>query len=133
MGARVVAVAPDRVVLRAPLRPNWNHQRTAFGGSIATLALLAGWSLIHARLEDENAPHNLVVRNQETAYLHPITGPLVAEATLTGESDWMRFTKTLRRRHKAAIAIGTELKQGTVTAAKFQATFVAFSREKQTT
>lgn len=128
MRVRVVAVTANRIVLRAPLQPNRNHQQTAFGGSISTLALLAGWALVHARLEAEGVAHNLVVKDQETSYLHAITDPLVAEATLKSEADWVRFTKTMKRHHKAAITVGAELKQGTTPAARFRATFVAFAQ-----
>lgn len=127
MRVRVISASSDRVILRAPLPPNRNHQNTAFGGSISTLALLAGWSLIHARLQDEGIAHNLVVKDQETTYLHAIAGPLIAEATLCGDADWTRFTKTLGKHHKAAIPLCAELRQDTDVAATFRATFVAFT------
>ncbi|MCZ7592017.1 MAG: thioesterase domain-containing protein [Kiritimatiellae bacterium] len=117
MRVRVVAVSSNHVILRAPLQLNRNHQNTAFGGSISTLALLAGWSLVHARLQDEGVAHNLVVKDQETTYLHAITGPLIAEAAFCRDADWAHFTTALNRHHKAAIPLCAELKQGTDVAA----------------
>lgn len=45
MQVRVLEIGPDSVRLGAPLSANINHHRTAFGGSLATLATLAAWSL----------------------------------------------------------------------------------------
>jgi thioesterase domain-containing protein len=50
LAVEVVEVGLQRVQLAAPLAPNRNHRQTAFGGSVASLAMLAGWSWLHARL-----------------------------------------------------------------------------------
>ena len=44
------SVAPDTVVIEAPLAPNINHRKTVFGGSASALGILAAWSLVHLRL-----------------------------------------------------------------------------------
>lgn len=125
MGVRVVRSASEQIVLRAPLKPNRNHQHTGFGGSISTLALLAAWSLVHTRLADEGIPHHLVVRRQETIYRRAITGSLVATATLINEADWLRFRRTLQRRRKASIPVVATLEQDGQCAANFRGDFVA--------
>ena len=44
MGIVVESADDSAVVLRAPLAPNANHKGTAFGGSLYSVAVLAGWA-----------------------------------------------------------------------------------------
>src|SRR5690606_33240492 len=44
MGVRVERCDSEGLVLTAPLEPNHNHLGTAFGGSLAALATLAGYA-----------------------------------------------------------------------------------------
>src|ERR1700722_9348070 len=44
IGVVVESADDDAVVLRAPLAANANHQGTAFGGSLYSLAVLSGWA-----------------------------------------------------------------------------------------
>lgn len=52
MGLKVTAYDGDSVRLWAPLEPNLNHRNTAFGGSLSTLGILAGWSLLHVKMQE---------------------------------------------------------------------------------
>ena len=74
---RVAAAGDGRVRLVAPLEPNLNHHGTAFGGSLATIGILAGWTVLHMSLEDAGLTPSLVVRHVELDYLEPVRGELV--------------------------------------------------------
>lgn len=50
MAVSVISIAEDGIILTAPLDPNINHRNTVFGGSISTLAILAGWTFVSVRL-----------------------------------------------------------------------------------
>lgn len=50
MALQVRHIAAERVVLAAPIAPNINQHATVFGGSQATLGVLAAWSLVHIGL-----------------------------------------------------------------------------------
>ena len=130
MRVRVNAVGPERVILRAPLRPNRNHQRSAFGGSVSTIALLAAWALIHARLRDARIAHRLVVQRHEIDYQRPVTGPLIAHAIWLDPDDWPAFVRALREKGKARIDVVACLEQNGETAAHFHGTFVALAPEE---
>jgi thioesterase domain-containing protein len=54
MEVDVVDASVDKVVLRAPLAPNINHRATVFGGSASALAILAAWTLLYVRLQQES-------------------------------------------------------------------------------
>ena len=57
---------------RFPLQPNLNHRKTAFGGSIATMGIIASWTLVWLKLKDCGLDHRIVIQNSSTSYLTPI-------------------------------------------------------------
>lgn len=114
MQLRVVQVHPDRVVLAAPLAPNINHRETVFGGSIAAVATLAAWSLVHVRLRGLGLESRLVIHRNTMEYRRPITGEFTARADIRDEAAWKRFVETFRRRGKARIRVQAQVAQLTV-------------------
>src|ERR1022692_3820852 len=50
------------VTLVAPLAPNQNHADTAFGGSIASIAILAGYSLLYILLAERQISSRILVQ-----------------------------------------------------------------------
>src|SRR3989339_743426 len=59
------------IKLSAPIKPNYNHYGTAFGGSLATLGILAGWSILHFRATEENLKCVLVIQEGSMKYIRP--------------------------------------------------------------
>jgi len=127
MAVSVVSASAMEVVLEAPLAPNLNVHGTMFGGSIATLALLAAWSAVHLRLEARHFAGQLVVSRSETDYLNPIHGPARAIARLDG-LDWDGFSRRLHRHGKARLTVTAEVLSGEHIAARLFATFAALDR-----
>ena len=74
MAVTVESVSPRSVVLQAPLQPNINHHDTVFGGSAASVALLAGWSLLHLRLRAQGCANRLVIQRHSMEHERPIQG-----------------------------------------------------------
>ena len=72
MQLEVMPPEPDRLRLTARLKPNLNHQETAFGGSIASLGILAGWTLIHLRLHSSERRYKIVIHKSEIEFQRPI-------------------------------------------------------------
>ena len=107
MGARVVRAEPDGVVLQAPLEPNLNHRDTAFGGSVAAMAILAGWTLVHLRLRADGVDARTVIQRSDVAYLHPVEEAFQAAAEAPGPGAWARFHRTLERWGRARIHVET--------------------------
>lgn len=100
---QVRVCTPQRVVLAAPLAPNRNHHQTAFGGSLALLSILSGWSLLHVGLADAGiADASLVVQRSECRFDRPVTGELLAEAQRP-DPGWDDFVAALCQRGKARI------------------------------
>lgn len=125
MGVTVDRAGPDEVVLAAPLGPNINVHGTVFGGSLATLGVLAAWSVLHLRLEAEHVANQLVIHKSEMEYLAPATGRFRARATLEGV-DWEGFRHLFDRRGKARLGVGAELlSDGGDVVGRFRGEFVA--------
>ena len=56
MDVEVLDVSKYSLTLKAPLCSNSNMHGTAFGGSLSSIALLTGWSLIHSQITDQWLP-----------------------------------------------------------------------------
>jgi thioesterase domain-containing protein len=126
MGVSVLTVDEDAVTLEAPLAPNVNHQGTVFGGSASALAILAGWALLHVRLQSQGVADRLVIQRNAMEYQHPIVGHFSARATLEHPDRWRQFSATLSRRGKARVTVLAVLEQTRQVAARFTGQFVAF-------
>jgi thioesterase domain-containing protein len=124
MQVAVVSLDADSLVLSAPLEPNRNPHGTVFGGSAATLAVLAAASLLHTKLDAEGIACQVVVHRSSMEYLAPLHGPFSARAFLSETTDWARFTQSLRSRGKARARVTAVLSCGGVEAARFQGQFV---------
>lgn len=123
IGARVVSCEAGRVSIAAPLAPNLNHRNTAFGGSLATLGILSGWTVLHCALREQNLDARLVVQKHECDFLEPAADELIAQSQLPQE-EWTRFLSMLQRRQRARISIESEIRAGGTLAVKSTGTFV---------
>lgn len=124
MDVSVVEASAETVVVEAPLGPNINVHGTMFGGSAATLGLLAAWSVLHLRLDAEGIANQLVIHRTETEYLRPISGTARAQARLDG-AEWETFAHMLERRGKARLKVTAELVFEGEVAARLVGEFVA--------
>jgi len=131
MGVTVLAVDADGVRLGAPLGPNINHRQTVFGGSVATLATLAAWALVHFRLREEEpeTSFRVVIRRSSIDYPAPLLGDFEAFAPAPVVEEWSRFRTTLRRRSKARLTVAASVTSGGVVGATFEGEFVALATD----
>ncbi len=125
MGVEILESSPRIVRLRAPLGPNLNHHHTAFGGSIATAATLAAWSVLSLALGEAAPSSGLVIMTGQTDYLKPITGDFEALSVIDSEDELERFFGVLKRRGKSKIILGSEVLCDGAQCARFTGTFVA--------
>lgn len=126
MAVEVLEASALHVLLEAPLAPNINMHGTMFGGSGATLALLAAWSVVHLKLEAEGLTSKLVIHRTETEYLLPVEGAAQASANLD-TVDWETFRHTYDRRGRARRTVNAQLLYKGQVAARLIGEFVAIS------
>ena len=128
MAVRAVSCSPGQVELAAPLEPNINVHGTAFGGSVATLGILAAWSAMHTRLEADGIACQLVIHRNQIEYLAPINGAFKAIAHVD-DAGWQNFTHMFARRGKARLTVAAELMFDGMVAARLSGEFVAIAEK----
>ncbi|WP_027896389.1 YiiD C-terminal domain-containing protein [Zestomonas thermotolerans] len=107
MALRVLPTEPGRLRLAAPHEPNRNPHGTVFGGSLATLAIAAGWTLLFDALRAEGLAFGLVIQHYQCDYRAPAAAEFVAEAELP--ADWPAFLERLRARGRARLTLPLRL------------------------
>ena len=125
MHVRVAACDATGLRLTAPLAPNINHERTAFGGSLASLATLACWGYLWLLLEDHPGMH-MVVNEAQIRYLRPVSGELSARCPAPPEEDLKKFLDTLGRRGRARLPLRAEFREADGLCAEYTGSFVAY-------
>jgi thioesterase domain-containing protein len=131
MGVTVVSVADEGIRLAAPLAPNINHRQTVFGGSLATLAILAGWSLVHVRLRILDVSARIVIQRETVEYTEPATTDFTAFCPAPDPAHWNRFVTLLARRGKARLTLSATVESGGVIAATFTGEYVVLRNSVQ--
>src|SRR2546428_12629726 len=76
MGVRVTGYDEQALVLEAPLALNHNHLGTAFGGSLGSMAMLAGYALLWLELRDHEC--HVVIRERTISFRRPLRGDIQA-------------------------------------------------------
>ena len=129
MGARVQDVSLRSVTLSAPLAPNKNHQGTAFGGSVHSLAILSCWALVNVVLSEFKQAglqlSLLVVQDSWIDYKFPIDSDFTARSSwLTAEAA-QKFLVTLSKKGRARTSLKAEVSNAQKVCAILDARFVA--------
>ena len=127
MELRVAEYDGNRLALAAPLGPNVNDKGCAFGGSMASLATLAGWGLVCLKLGEAGLAAEVYVQDSTIVYLAPVWDEIVAEAAVAQDESWERFLGAMRERGRARVSIDAELAaaEGGSVPARVTARFVA--------
>ncbi len=110
LGAEVVGYNESLLRIKAPLSPNVNHRETVFGGSISSLGILAGWTLLYLKLTELNLTFRLVIQNSSTDFLMPIEGEFEVVCISPEKEEWDQFTQALGRKGKGRVKIHTEIR-----------------------
>ena len=131
MKVSVVDVGPGGIRLTAPLAPNINHRNTVFGGSLATIAILSGWTLIHTRLRAAGIRSRIVIQRSSVEYLRPLHGDFEAFCPEPDADRWRRFLAGLSRRGRARIVLQSEIYGGGEVAGTFEGAYVAMAHEDE--
>jgi thioesterase domain-containing protein len=118
MGLKVEAVSPE-VRLSAPLEPNHNHKCTAFGGSLYSAAVLAGWGWLWLWMREKGLLGHVVIQSGQADYLKPVEGAFTAHCQGPEAEDLERFEKALARKGRAKITLCCEVRTGAGVALRY--------------
>ncbi|MDR3428173.1 YiiD C-terminal domain-containing protein [Silvimonas sp.] len=109
--------------LAVPYEPNRNDHATAFGGSISTLATIAGWMVVNVAA-GEGA--DVVIQSGATDFLLPIPGDFSAHVLPVDEQQLAAFQRMYRRRGKGRLSMTVEVHTASkMLAARFVGVYVA--------
>ena len=124
MGLVVKSLTTDSVCLTAPLKNNINHKSTAFGGSLYSIAVLAGWSLIYSQLQNRNLKGHIVIQESNIQYIKPVTTDIEAVCKIESPELLERFIKTYLKKDMARIMLNTIIQQGDTDSVRFKGRYV---------
>jgi thioesterase domain-containing protein len=105
MGVIVESANDSMLVLRAPLAPNSNHKGTAFGGSLYSLAVLAGWAWLTRDLATRAVDGDAVIQESSMRFLRPVDGMLRASVENPAAEEIDKFHKVLARAGRGRIRL----------------------------
>jgi thioesterase domain-containing protein len=128
LGVIVEYAADESVILRAPLVANANHKGTAFGGSLFSVAALAGWAWLTRYLAKHEIAAEAVIQDAQIDYLLPVTGDFRAVLRAPSPADIERFRKMLRRAGRGRLRVGVDIQAGQSLATRFSGVFAAAMR-----
>jgi thioesterase domain-containing protein len=124
MGIKVVIASPERVLLECPLEQNRNHRGTGFGGSIASIATLAGWAWIWVMMRERTSPPNIVIAKSSIEYDQPVDAAFSAELRPPSDAQIKTFIESFDRRGSARIELKVDVLCRGDEAALFTGTYV---------
>ncbi len=107
MGLSVTSWSGGTLMLRAPLANNINHQQSAFGGSLFSIAALAGWGLLQLKLNSVNIDANTVIADGDVSYRRPVFDDFECICTLP--ESYAAFEDTLKEKGKSALILAPEI------------------------
>ena len=128
LGIVVDAADDSTVVLRAPLALNANDKGTAFGGSLYSVAVLAGWAWTTRYLAARGLDAEVVIQESNVRFLTPCKGELRARAAAASAAQIDKLFRMLKRAGRGRIALRVEVGHGSRVFASFDGVFAAAIR-----
>jgi thioesterase domain-containing protein len=125
----VIEVADDAgLVICAPLAANANHKGTAFGGSLFSVAVLAGWAWVTRYLALSDIVADAVIQESTIRYLVPVEGELRATLLSPPPPQIDKFRKMLQRAGRGRITLTVDIHHEATLAIRFEGIFAAAVR-----
>jgi thioesterase domain-containing protein len=129
MGVVVERADDEGIVLVAPLAANANYKGTAFGGSLFSVAVLAGWAWVTRYLEMTPFSADTVIQESSIRYLSPVHGTLRASLQSPPAERIEKFRKMLQRAGRGRIRLEVKIHHGQTLATEFEGDFAATLRD----
>ncbi len=124
IGIEVIEKTDLSLSLYAPLHKNINHKRTAFGGSIYSVSVLSGWSLVYLLLKQHNLTGHIVIQESHTKFIKPVTTDITATCSYESSKQYERFLHMYKKKALARIQLEARIKCNDQDAVIFNGTYV---------
>jgi thioesterase domain-containing protein len=131
MGMRVQEGGLGGLVVRLPLKPNLNHKRTAFAGSLSALCTIAGWGYVFLLLRDLGRSGSIVIHRSTIKYLQPVTTPeIYAHCKAATKSEAQYFLEMLDDKGQTKLDLVVEIPGKLGPAVSFKGSYVVLPPDK---
>ncbi len=124
LGVRVTPDTAHGFAIEAPVSINYNHLRTAFGGSINAVATLAGYGFLWLDLRETA---HVVIAESSIRFLRPINETIRAVCLQPADSDLDKFHATFQAKGKARVRLKVSVEEKGIRAAEFEGLFFAIA------
>lgn len=102
---QVVDLNKNYLSLSAPLDLNINDKGTAFGGSIASLCTITGWSMCFVISKLLDIKCDMVVYESNMNYYRPITRDFIANVKFPSEEQIQTIKTKIAEKSKASLEL----------------------------
>lgn len=109
MQVQATAYDGHSLTLRVPLYANINDKGTAFAGSIAALANLAGWALLMLWVEERFGSCQVAIYHSDLRYQKPLKADFTACAKLPDADALAMFSAKIEEKGRAKLTLAVEL------------------------
>lgn len=130
MGFKPLQYDGRSLVMAAELAPNVNDKGTGFGGSLATVATLCGWSMVTLYRREQGFDNDVVIRDSRLEYLAPVTGDFAAHVALPDQQTLAAFDARMAEKGRARLDLTIEIRQGDKVAMKLAGSYVAMEKTR---
>lgn len=129
MGVAVRSLDAGALVVAAPLAPNRNDKNTAFAGSLAAVATLAGWGMTWVSMRERRREVDIVIARSRVQYLRPVDGEIVAVCPRPAAERVDGLLAELDDGGKSRWELAVRIDAGSARALEFTGTYVVRTPE----
>jgi thioesterase domain-containing protein len=130
IGIEVVEYNDNGLILSAPLENNINHKATAFGGSLYSVCVLSGWSLIYLLLKERGLSGHVVIQESSTRFLRPVTTNIIARCAFESTEQCEKFIRSYKRKGLARIRLQSRVVYTDQMSVLFEGSYVVHNRDQ---
>lgn len=127
MQAQIQRCDAAGLALTAPLEPNVNDKGSAFGGSMAAIAALTGWTMTTLTLRNHGESAEIVIIDSHLKFLRPVREGIVAECVLPEPAAVEQFIHRYREHGKARWTVEVVIHAAGEPAMTFKGQYGVFS------
>ena len=106
MQVKVVRANQEEIELECDLAPNHNHVGTAFGGSLATLMVLAAYCQL---FEIINETGHVLLKNTSMNFIYPVEEKLRAVCKAPALDQVQKFQEAYAKKGKARLELSSQI------------------------
>lgn len=108
-GVQIDSYDGEILQVSAPLELNINDKKTAFGGSLYNLCVIAAWGMTDLKAKELGLTGDIVVAKGEINYLKPLRSKLIASAFAPDEAMLEKAIHSYQTRGKAVFTITVKM------------------------